>query len=258
MGVNRYLVDRVLDLANDRPVLDLGCGDGRLLRRLDDRIPGRVYGFDLERQRDKAIQNLSDHRLREALTQHIRWGKAGDPVPFPGEMFGLIVSNQVLEHVQDLDHFFSECSRLLHGTGVVLLVFPPVTHILEAHTRVPFAHWLPSGPTRQRYLRAWRTIFGRPHDSAQSRAEQFWDAWLAKNTFYRSTATIKSIAFNYFAEIESDRRAYAESLSGWPTGALLAPILDVTLNCCLLLRRPIRGAPSPRDDRNRGAARPPP
>ncbi len=62
------LID-ALDLRGDERILDLGCGDGSLTRKLAERIPlGRVLGVDaaeemLEAARAKCLPNMAVERL---------------------------------------------------------------------------------------------------------------------------------------------------------------------------------------------------
>jgi SAM-dependent methyltransferase len=45
-------------------------------------------------------------------------------IPFPDNCFDLVVSNQVMEHVQDLSLTFMEINRVLKPNGRFLVLFP--------------------------------------------------------------------------------------------------------------------------------------
>src|SRR5437879_2899938 len=73
-------------------VLDDGCGIGTYVDHLG-RIARRVYGLDYELERVQEARN----RLESPLVVCA----AGEDLPFPREMFDLVLSNEVIEHVQD-------------------------------------------------------------------------------------------------------------------------------------------------------------
>jgi ubiquinone/menaquinone biosynthesis C-methylase UbiE len=73
-------------------------------------------------------------------------------IPFEDNTFDVIYANQVFEHVKFFHSMISECSRVLKPKGILLANFPLATYPIEAHIKIPFAHWLPPGDLRTRYL----------------------------------------------------------------------------------------------------------
>jgi SAM-dependent methyltransferase len=59
--------------------------------------------------------------------------------PYPAGFFDIIVSNQVVEHVQDHDQFFSQVAKCLAPNGFSVHLFP-LKHVVEWHLLIPFAH----------------------------------------------------------------------------------------------------------------------
>lgn len=116
------LLQRALSVArqSDRPLslLDLGCGDGALPFALRSRglIGGsdRVVGVDLSPVRCRAFEaNVPGAAAVCADACHV--------TALEDRQFDLILSNQVIEHVEDDREYLAECRRLLRGRGYLFL-----------------------------------------------------------------------------------------------------------------------------------------
>jgi len=100
----------------DRPILDLGCGDGLIAQVLfGDEAPVEA-GFDpwLTQVR-KAPATGVYRRVQQAL---------GDAMPYPSDAFGSVLSNSVLEHIPNLDPVLDEAARVLRPGGRVFFTVP--------------------------------------------------------------------------------------------------------------------------------------
>ena len=137
-------------------VLDAGCGDGALILHLHERFaalcPGvrlELFGFDVS---DSAVQEsgylagalrkLSDRAPGVVWNERIRVIRSNDPWPFPAEHFDYVLSNQVLEHVADHDHFLAEMRRVLVESGTSIHLFPLRHNLYEPHLHMPPVHWI--------------------------------------------------------------------------------------------------------------------
>jgi SAM-dependent methyltransferase len=116
--------------------------------------------------------------------------------PFDDATFDLVISDQVLEHVADLDGFVREVTRVSrpHSTG--LHVFPARWRPVEVHMRTPLVHWLPKGRARRVGLRAALAVgaaapYFRELDGVD-RCEVFAH-YSETETFYRPLAEIRSV-----------------------------------------------------------------
>lgn len=151
-------------------ILDAGCGSGQLLLTLHRHLPtllGRsveLAGFDVS---DARVQKndffAGTRRLLEEEAPDRNWRDAlaltdtKSAWPFDDESFDAVVSNQVLEHVSDLDSFMSQLSRVLRPGGVSVNLFPVRSLFVEGHVGAPLAHRIASDDVRRGYL----TMFAR-------------------------------------------------------------------------------------------------
>src|SRR3546814_5989469 len=64
------------------------------------------------------------------------------PVWVPPGWFDISVSNQVIEHVEELTPFLRNLREALAPNGISVHLFPLSHCMQEAHVRVPFSHWI--------------------------------------------------------------------------------------------------------------------
>jgi 2-polyprenyl-3-methyl-5-hydroxy-6-metoxy-1,4-benzoquinol methylase len=95
-------------------VLDLGCGSGYGTASLAGSHPS-VVGLDRIRP-DRASRAGAAHFVRARL----------EGIPFAKRSFGLIVSFQVIEHLEDPTDYVAAIADLLEPEGVALLTTPNI------------------------------------------------------------------------------------------------------------------------------------
>lgn len=95
-------------------ILDLGCGDGRSVAIWN--IFGKATGLDLSpaavAHAKKAYPGL-DYFSGDALH-----------TPFNNQTFDIIVSQEVIEHIEEQQLYIDECHRLLRDNGYLVLTTP--------------------------------------------------------------------------------------------------------------------------------------
>lgn len=96
-----------------------------------------------------AASRFDGGRLRAIETDPYR-------IPFDDCSFDAVVSNQVMEHVQNKIEVFAEIDRVLKPGGVAVHVFPSRWSPLEHHILVPFASWM--SPVPFWWLRLWAAL----------------------------------------------------------------------------------------------------
>jgi len=141
----------ILDYAGDclpgRLLVD-GCGVGMYLDHLAP-YARSVVGLDIEHERTIEAHGHSDQVLCSA----------GEHLPFPSDSFDLVLSHEVLEHVQDDRLTIREIVRTLRPGGRLVLFCPNRGYPFETHGvywqgtyhfgNIPLVNYLPR-PWRDR------------------------------------------------------------------------------------------------------------
>jgi SAM-dependent methyltransferase len=119
--------------------LDLGCGDGLLTRIvLDAAGPREIVGVEPDLAEASLARQLGIYAAVHVV--------GGDHVPEPDASFDWVLSNSVLEHIDDIEPVLLEVARLLRPGGEFILTVPGSD--FHACLRGPL---LP-GASRERYL----------------------------------------------------------------------------------------------------------
>jgi len=176
--------------------LDLGCGDGKLMRILlsASQAPARLVGIDLDPlETGEAANSGVYERVHTA---------AADRIPEPDGSFDFVFSNSVLEHIDDVEAVIAEAARVLRPGGTFLFTVPG-----------PGFHDCLAGPLlrsgRQRYLRRidQRCAHRRYWGEAQ------WRACLLRH----GIELVRSVSYLSAAEVQR-----WETLSRFTAGILYA------------------------------------
>ncbi len=141
-------------------IFEDGCGVGMYLRRLAEDARQAV-GLDIELERTQEARQLGSQVL---------CGE-GETLPFPCNSFDLILSHEVLEHVEDDREAVKEIVRTLRPGGRLVLFVPNRGYPFETHGiywrgkyhfgNIPLVNYLP---------RAWRNRLA-PHVRVYSRGD---------------------------------------------------------------------------------------
>ncbi len=219
-------------------VLDVGCGDGTVMEQLLD-YGHSLYGYELRASGQDPRGRLGA-RLGAEYDHRVRWASDERSIPFGDASFDVLYANQVCEHVRFLDRLLGECARVLKPGGVLLATFPLATAPVEWHLKVPFAHWVPPGGLRVRYLQAFYGLGLRPRLAGASALEtaRAQDAYLTERVFYRFLNEVVMLAGHHFGSCQTETalwlRAKLDLLGarGGAAGAgvtLLRPLAGATL-----------------------------
>lgn len=104
----------LLDKDANAKVADIGCGDGKLTIRFKQVTRCRsITGVDGQRDRLKAA------KIRGV--DKIVFANLGKSWPLAANSFDAVVSNQVIEHIVDIDHFIIEIFRILKPGGYAVI-----------------------------------------------------------------------------------------------------------------------------------------
>ena len=159
----RRRLEMIIEAAEDRTTgtaLVDGCGVGMYLHHMDSSF-ARVIGLDIEY-----------NRLKEALALETKVvNGVGEHLPFPDNSYDLVLSHEVLEHVQDDQATINEIVRVLKPGGRLILFCPNRGYPFETHGHywkgeyhfgnTPLINYLP---------RAWRDRLA-PHVNVYTRRD---------------------------------------------------------------------------------------
>jgi hypothetical protein len=142
----------LFDPGPETTVVDVGVTDAPFGGGSSDNFFEALYPWP---DRITAVGPTELERFRAAFPR-VRVVRAdGRDLPFADGEFDLGFSNAVVEHVageRDGQRRFVE--ELCRVAARVFVTTPNRWFPLDPHTLLPFAHWLPRGPARERLLRA--------------------------------------------------------------------------------------------------------
>jgi SAM-dependent methyltransferase len=156
-------LDMILRAAGERVkgrVLEDGCGVGMYVEKLSA-LGGTVIGLEYDHERATEARTRSPHILNAA----------GEFIPLPSGTFDLLLSHEVIEHVQDDRAAICEMLRVLKVGGRIALFCPNRGYPFETHGiywrgrykfgNIPLVNYLP---------KVWRDKLA-PHVRVYSRRD---------------------------------------------------------------------------------------
>lgn len=93
-----------------KPILDVGCGDGMFAKITFAKMID--IGLDLKESR------IEEAKKQKIYKKFITYD--GRHIPMPARSFATVVSNCVLEHVEDIEHVLKEIYRVMKPGGLFL------------------------------------------------------------------------------------------------------------------------------------------
>lgn len=217
-------------------ILDLGCGAGDTVAALLNRGYDAV-GCDLKFRPGPNLELLQrEARLAEIELEPYR-------LPYPDASFDLVVSDQVMEHVQDYASTIAEVARVTKPGSYGLHVFPSRWRLIEAHLDVPLA-----GAIQNRaWLGLWARLGVRNEFQKENTLQQTIDnnvRYLAERTNYLPRRAILDAFGVHFERAEYLERPFLEAsaktrrLVSLPLiGSILASLYHTFGMRVLLVRR---------------------
>ncbi len=180
-------------------ILDAGCGNGKMLYYLHKFLPlfntdkqFLIYGYDLTdhgvQQTDyvkKTFAFLYENNPEIEWNDRIKIIKSSDNWPFSNQTFDFVVSNQVLEHVWDHNHFFMEQARVTNVKGFSIHIFPVKEVIIDGHIFLPSVH----------KLNSWDSIYKKV---------KFYSG-LGLNIIYNREKQIYNYDIDHFSRVWADK-----------------------------------------------------
>jgi SAM-dependent methyltransferase len=175
-------------------VLDWGCGRGRTVLALRER-GWDAWGVDIDSEPVGNGRSLL--RERGHPDDALRVLDGAGIAPYGDAAFDFVCSDQVFEHVSDLDAVAFEQRRLLAPDGAGFHQYPGHRYLVEGHLHMPLVHWLPKSSWLRRaairyFVRAgrepgWAMLEGR---SVEEKAHAYY-TYTVEHTFYRTYREVR-------------------------------------------------------------------
>ncbi len=203
-------------------ILDVGCGDGRLLSHILEVLPAlqpsiqfEVFGLDVtdagqqrESYMEETKQFLSQRHPQVKWNNQLSNISVQDVWPLPDNSFDFITSNQVLEHVGNHGFVFREIHRCLRTGGVSINVFPTREVLWEGHALMPFVHKVRNVRRRARLM----LFFAKLGFNAHYYREMDRRGWQSLEEFAEVFAHVLETDTNYLTTRELTRVAERATL----------------------------------------------
>ena len=121
----RDIILRLINKNKKYKILDLGCSSGSLLKKLD--FCDNLYGVDISIDainlaKKKGFKNVFNV---DAIT-----------LPFKDNMFDIIISSDVLEHIENDNKAISEMEKVLKKKGKIIVFVPAFMFLWSPHDEV--------------------------------------------------------------------------------------------------------------------------
>lgn len=111
--MNKRNILSLLEPSSSRNFVDLGCLDGAWTKELAGRaLAGEFYGVDLDKAAGKKASERGVSFVLADLNRNL---------PFEDDCVDVVHSNQVIEHLENVDTFVEEIFRILRPGGYAIL-----------------------------------------------------------------------------------------------------------------------------------------
>jgi len=107
-------------------LLDIGCGNGELIKRVADTV-SEVYGLELSENR------LTDARKKLAgyKNVHLSAADVNKGIPFEDGYFDCVTMIALIEHFYSPAEIIKEIRRILKDSGKLIIEFPNIGYIKD-------------------------------------------------------------------------------------------------------------------------------
>ena len=179
----------------DYKILEIGCGDGRGVNLMRNILKSRhkefnfeVFGLDYQDESQNVVKaKYIDRNL-------IKLKNTSHEYPFKSNTFDYIYSNQVFEHVENIDLLVENIQRVLKNNGINIALYPEKNIIREPHCLIPFVHRIRNRKIKKIIVKNLYPIF-RSKKNKKMIDPASMAEYIINFTFYRSRTEIRS-AFN--------------------------------------------------------------
>lgn len=112
----------------NKTILDIGTGAGYISHHIGKRAK-LVYSVDVVDERREKL----NYKFKKVTSEKL---------PFEDNFFDIVISNHVIEHVNDQKKHLAEASRVLKKGGIIYLATPNKYWLTDPHYKLLFISWL--------------------------------------------------------------------------------------------------------------------
>ena len=198
-------------------ILDFGCGAGSMVFRLRE-LGFDAYGFDIH---DYVAYRSDDDRQWFRFSQSTSRDTSAFTIdadryaiPFEDDLFDVVHSTSVIEHVLDIRPMMRECARVLRPDGVSIHFYPSKYQLVEPHLYVPLASFV----QYKQWLRLWITLGARNEFQSGLTVDQVTEAYkryTMTGLRYRTRKELLYAAAEFFYGVRFMHRAISPGDSLW-------------------------------------------
>lgn len=120
--IREKYIKNLLQNIKPKKILVLGCGEGSFAHLVKELTGAQVFGVDYSSSGVK----LSNEKGIIAKQADLNKG-----IPFGSNIFDLIISDQLLEHIYSTDFLLEECYRTLKKGGYIITITPNISYWLN-------------------------------------------------------------------------------------------------------------------------------
>jgi len=106
----------------NKKIIDIGCGNGELLKELKNIGYSSLFGLDLSNKRFKTAKEQDGIQIIKGTPETLIQGKM---------VFDVVVMSHVLEHIADLHTFMQQIIRISHDEVSVMIEVPDADRFPE-------------------------------------------------------------------------------------------------------------------------------
>lgn len=153
-----YLLSKLRTFKDCEPikVLEVGFGNEKLIQHLlcHSDITVNIFGVEDFNYKSNAFskKNVFIKKQFNKKSYQIIALSETNQYPFLDNQFKVIYSNQVLEHIDNIESLIKENLRILDVDGIILHTFPLKNKIIESHLRIPFVHRIKNQIIQEKFI----------------------------------------------------------------------------------------------------------
>ena len=190
-------------------LLDVGCGRGELLFFLYERLAMsfpeidfqfsglEIEGYGAGNEYLKQMNSASREKYGERGIHFSVIREADDEWPYEAHSFDFVISNQVLEHVADKEHFLARIKASLKPGGLNINSFPSAKSWMEPHLGLPRVHKTNDYFRVIARIKFWSRVFGRLFNEHKAHVPE-----LSRDTYARYQADYLLFHTHYISAVE--------------------------------------------------------